>query len=73
MSKICGARPDPQQRQPLVEKGGGLMQTVGLDPPGGQFDGQRHSIELAADGGDDQCFGIAEFQPRAARNRALDE
>ena len=65
--------PDPQQRQPLVEKGGGLMQTVGFDPPCSQLDREGHTVELSADADHDRGFRVAEVQARATRRRALDE
>ena len=67
------ARPDPQQGQALVEQGGGLLQAVGLDPPGGELDRERDAVELAADRDDDRGFRIGQLEVGAARRRALDE
>jgi hypothetical protein len=73
LTRRRGARPHPQQRQPLVEKGGGLMQAVGFDPSCGQLNRQRHAIQLSADAYHDRGFRIAEVEVRAARHRAFDK
>ena len=49
LTRRRGARSQPQQRQALVEKRGGLLQAVGLDASGGQLDRERHAVKLSAD------------------------
>ena len=68
-----GARPKPQQGQPLVKKRGGLLQPVSLDASGSQLDRERHAVELSADRDHDCRFRIAKVQASAACQRALDE
>src|SRR5438445_5485896 len=57
----------------LVEKRGCLLQAVGFDPPGRQFDRERNSIQFSADICYDGRFRIADVQTGAARYRALHE
>ena len=73
LTRWRGARPQPQQRQALVEKRSGLLQAIGLDASGGQLDRERHTVELPADARHDRGFRVAEVQARATRHRALDE
>ena len=73
LTRRRGARPEPQQGQTLIEKRGGLLQAVGFDASGRQFDRERHAVELSADARDDRGFRIADVQTRATCHRALDE
>ena len=73
LTRRRGSRPQPQQRQTLIEKRGGLLQSIGFDASGRQFDCERHAVKLSTDACDDQGFRIADVQTRAARHRALDE
>ena len=68
----CAARRH-KQRQTLVEKSRGLLQTVGFHPSGGQFDRECHSVELSADADHDCGFRVTEVQASATCRRALDE
>src|SRR6202034_4261983 len=68
-----GSRPEPQQRETLIEKCCGLLQSVGFNASGRQFDGERHAVELAADTGDDRGLGIAHVEARTTRHRPLHE
>ena len=56
LARRRGARPQPQQRQTLIEKRGGLLQAVGFDASGRQFDRERHAVELSADACDDRAL-----------------
>ena len=68
-----GALALPEQIEALVEQCRGLLQAVGLDPAGGEFDRQRHAVELAADPGDDRGIGIVERDLRAAGRGTFEE
>ena len=73
LARRCGAQPQPQQGQALVEQGCGLVEAVSLDAPGGELDRQRHAVELAADADDDGGFRIAKVHASAGRRGALHE
>lgn len=68
-----GALALPEQIEAFVEQCGRLLQSVGLDPAGGELDRQRHAVELAADPGDDRGIGIVERDLRAAGHGTFEE
>ncbi len=59
----CAAR--PEQGEPLVEQGSGLLQAVELDTPGREFDREGHAVELAADVAHEGGVGVAPASRRA--------
>ena len=73
MSRRRTARPEPQERTTLVEKRSGLAQSVHLNPPGRDFDRQRHAVKPPADVHHDRGVGFAEVQAGTARRRAFEE
>ena len=73
LTRRRGPRSEPKQGQALIEKRCGLLQPVGVDPPGGQLDRKRHAVELSADADHDRGLRVAVVQPSAARRRALHE
>src|SRR5713101_2986077 len=57
----------------LVEKRGGLLQAIGFNAPGRQFNRERYTVKFPADGCYNGRFHIADIQTGAARYRALHE
>jgi truncated hemoglobin YjbI len=70
-AKRCGARSQPQQRQALVEKRGGLHQAVALNPSGCQLNRMVHTVKLSADAHHDRGFRVAEVQASTTRHRPV--
>ncbi|MGY4299652.1 hypothetical protein ACVWXN_007747 [Bradyrhizobium sp. i1.4.4] len=68
-----GALALPEQIEAFVEQCGRLLQSVGLDPAGGELDRQRHAVELAADPCDDRGIDVIERDLRAAGHGTFEE
>ena len=74
VARLCAApTAGQQQAEPIVEHGLQALQSEGIDARRGQFDGQRHAVELPADRGDAPGIGIVEAEAVQRRRRALDE
>ncbi len=73
LARRRGARPLPEQSEPLIEQSGSLREAISLDASCRQLDRQRHPVELPADARHDRRVGIAEREARSARRRALEK
>src|ERR1700686_2436646 len=65
LTRWRGSRPQPPQRQTLIERCCSLLQSVGFDASCRQFDRERHSVKFSTDACDDRGFRIADVETRA--------
>ncbi|TIT75202.1 MAG: hypothetical protein E5W56_16750, partial [Mesorhizobium sp.] len=73
LARRGGALARPQQGQPFLEKGRGLLKAVACNPSGGQLDRERHAVELPAHLGHDHGIRVVEIEASAARRGAFHE